>query len=114
MNTGSKKVAYNVGGTVLGCYLLKLAGLSVPARVLDRPAVARVADLIPVAHFYKRHREQRIDQIVAALADMGVSPFEAKPMKVVRKVYADVDKKLWPAARSSVKAQLDYLRGENA
>lgn len=33
----------------LGCYLLKLAGLSVPARVLDRPAVARVADLIPVA-----------------------------------------------------------------
>ena len=33
----------------LGCYLLKLAGLSVPSRVLDRPLVARVADLIPVA-----------------------------------------------------------------
>ncbi|MCR6031852.1 AzlD domain-containing protein [Nocardioides sp. zg-579] len=33
----------------VGCYLLKLAGLSVPARVLDRPVVARVADLIPVA-----------------------------------------------------------------
>lgn len=33
----------------LGCYLLKLAGLSVPASVLDRPTVARVADLIPVA-----------------------------------------------------------------
>ncbi|WP_148614586.1 AzlD domain-containing protein [Nocardioides rubriscoriae] len=32
-----------------GCYLLKLAGLSVPARVLDRPLVARVADLVPVA-----------------------------------------------------------------
>ncbi|KRC56779.1 MULTISPECIES: AzlD domain-containing protein [unclassified Nocardioides] len=33
----------------LGCYLLKLAGLSVPARVLARPVVARIADLVPVA-----------------------------------------------------------------
>jgi hypothetical protein len=33
----------------LGCYLLKLAGLSVPAGVLERPAVRRVAGLIPVA-----------------------------------------------------------------
>ncbi len=33
----------------LGCYLLKLAGLSVPPRVLERPAVSRVADLVPVA-----------------------------------------------------------------
>ena len=34
--------------SALGCYLLKLAGLSVPQRVLDRPYVRRVADLIPV------------------------------------------------------------------
>lgn len=33
----------------IGCYLLKLAGLSVPPAVLDHPAVQRVADLIPVA-----------------------------------------------------------------
>ena len=33
----------------VGCYLLKLAGLSVPSRVLERPLVERVADLIPVA-----------------------------------------------------------------
>lgn len=33
----------------LACYLLKLAGLSVPPRVLEHPVVARVADLIPVA-----------------------------------------------------------------
>lgn len=32
-----------------GCYLLKLAGLSVPSAVLDRPVVTRVADLLPVA-----------------------------------------------------------------
>lgn len=35
--------------TAAGCYLLKLAGLSVPPRVLERPLVERVADLIPVA-----------------------------------------------------------------
>jgi len=34
--------------SALGCYLLKLAGLSVPQRVLDRPYVRRVADLIPI------------------------------------------------------------------
>jgi branched-subunit amino acid transport protein len=33
----------------IGCYLLKLAGLSVPPSILERPLVARVADLIPVA-----------------------------------------------------------------
>jgi branched chain amino acid efflux pump len=33
----------------LGCWALKAAGLSVPPRVLERPLVERVADLIPVA-----------------------------------------------------------------
>ena len=33
----------------VGCYLLKLAGLSLPERVLSHPTVERVADLIPVA-----------------------------------------------------------------
>jgi branched-subunit amino acid transport protein len=36
-------------GTAVGCYLLKLAGLSVPDRVLGRPFVRRLADYIPVA-----------------------------------------------------------------
>jgi hypothetical protein len=35
--------------TAVGCYLLKLAGLSVPPRVLERPLVERIADLLPVA-----------------------------------------------------------------
>ena len=35
--------------TAVGCYLLKLAGLSVPPRILERSLVERVADLIPVA-----------------------------------------------------------------
>ena len=33
----------------LGCYLLKLAGLSVPARILANPVVQRVAMALPVA-----------------------------------------------------------------
>ena len=33
----------------LGCYLLKLTGLAGPPAVLERPWVARVADLLPVA-----------------------------------------------------------------
>lgn len=32
-----------------GCYLLKLAGLSLPSSVLEHPTVRRVADLMPVA-----------------------------------------------------------------
>lgn len=33
----------------VGCYLLKVAGLSVPESVLAHPTVRRVADLLPVA-----------------------------------------------------------------
>jgi uncharacterized membrane protein len=33
----------------VGCYLLKLAGLLLPQRLLERPAVSGVADLLPVA-----------------------------------------------------------------
>ena len=40
-------VAILVGA--VGCYLLKLAGLSVPPKVLESPLVERVADLLPVA-----------------------------------------------------------------
>ncbi|MGY1602333.1 AzlD domain-containing protein [Geodermatophilus sp. SYSU D00815] len=33
----------------LGCYLLKLAGLSVPARWVEQPWVRRVVDFVPAA-----------------------------------------------------------------
>jgi hypothetical protein len=35
--------------TALGCYAIKLAGLSVPPSVLEHPRVERIADLLPVA-----------------------------------------------------------------
>ncbi len=36
-------------GTALGCYLLKLAGVSLPGRWLESPTVRRVATMLPVA-----------------------------------------------------------------
>ncbi|MFF5204592.1 AzlD domain-containing protein [Streptosporangium sp. NPDC000396] len=38
-----------VTATCLGCYALKLAGLSAPRWVLDHPQVQRFAALVPVA-----------------------------------------------------------------
>ncbi|MFD6433618.1 AzlD domain-containing protein [Streptomyces venezuelae] len=38
-----------IGATVVGCYLVKLAGLLVPAGALERPLVRRMAALLPVA-----------------------------------------------------------------
>lgn len=34
--------------TSAGCFVLKLAGLSVPERLLDHPTMRRATDLIPV------------------------------------------------------------------
>ncbi|MEE1940858.1 AzlD domain-containing protein [Streptomyces sp. TRM 70361] len=38
-----------VAATAVGCYLVKLVGLSVPAGALERPLVRRLAALLPVA-----------------------------------------------------------------
>jgi glyoxylase-like metal-dependent hydrolase (beta-lactamase superfamily II) len=56
---------------------------------------------------YLRHRHTRLEQVSAALAAGDVTA-----MDVVRRVYADVDPVLWPAAELSVKAQLEYLRAD--
>jgi branched-subunit amino acid transport protein len=38
-----------VAGTIVGCYLLKLAGYLVPARLLQGPRVRRFVEILPVA-----------------------------------------------------------------
>jgi glyoxylase-like metal-dependent hydrolase (beta-lactamase superfamily II) len=58
-----------------------------------------------VAEQYLAHREQRLEQVRAALAAGATTARE-----VVEIVYADVDRALWPAATMSVLAQLEYLR----
>lgn len=61
-------------------------------------------DALPVLDSYLTHRAERLDQVRRAVEAGAVSP-----MDVVRRVYADVDDRLWPAAELSVRAQLDYL-----
>lgn len=93
----------------LGDYLASLERLAevgagrrlLPAHGPEQP------DTAAVAKDYLAHRHERLDQVRAALDVLGP---DAKPMAVVKHVYKDVDKKLWPAAKSSVKAQLQYLR----
>ncbi|MFD7843259.1 MBL fold metallo-hydrolase [Nocardia sp. NPDC059764] len=74
-----------------------------PAHGPDHP------DAEPVIRYYIAHREERLNQVRAALEKLG---HNAKSLQIVAEVYADVDKRLWPAARSSVKAQLAYLRSQ--
>lgn len=38
-----------IGVTAVGCYVVKLVGLLVPAGALERPVVRRLAALLPVA-----------------------------------------------------------------
>ena len=66
-------------------------------------------DLTAVAEMYLAHRQERLEQIRAALQLLGD---DATPRQVVEHVYADVDEKLWDAAESSVRAQLAYLRAQ--
>ena len=64
--------------------------------VIERP--------IDVLDYYISHRYERLDQVRAALA-AGATDAPS----VVQRVYADVDRVLWPAAELSGRAQLDYL-----
>ena len=64
-----------------------------------------VPDAAGVVRYYLDHRSERLEQVRAAVAVRG-----ADVEGVVETVYADVPRELWPAARLSVLAQLEYLR----
>jgi glyoxylase-like metal-dependent hydrolase (beta-lactamase superfamily II) len=104
LGRGTTVVAHPDGR--LGPYLRSLAAV----RDLDQPLTLLPGhgpaggDARERAQAYLVHRAQRLDQVRAALA-AGDSTAE----EVVRRVYADVDPVLWPAAELSVRAQLDYL-----
>ncbi len=61
-------------------------------------------DAAAVVRLYLHHRQERLEQVRAAVAS-GAIDADA----VVEMVYADVPREVWPAARLSVLAQLDYL-----
>ena len=68
-----------------------------------------LADPAGTLDYYLTHRAERLAEIRAALAAGDRSMAE-----IVARVYADVDRALWPVAEYSVRAQLAYLgeRGE--
>ena len=103
LGRGTTVVAHPDG--VLAAYLASLRRLQelgdltvLPGHGPELPSAGGVA-----AQFLA-HREQRLDQVRAAVS-AGATTAE----EVVAVVYADVDRVLWPAATLSVRAQLAYL-----
>lgn len=67
-----------------------------------------VPDAGAMVAFYETHRRERLEQVRQALADGAA--VEADPVEgVVQRVYADVPRDVWAAARQSVRAQIAYL-----
>ncbi|WP_433890480.1 MBL fold metallo-hydrolase [Streptomyces sp. CA-111067] len=64
-----------------------------------------LADARGAVEFYLAHRANRLAQVETAV-ESGLRTAH----EVVARVYADVDRTLWPAAELSVQAQLVYLR----
>ncbi len=75
----------------LGCYLLKLAGLSVPKTVLERPRVLRIAGLLPIVllsalvavQTFSLGSELVLDARAAGLAVAGIAVWRRAPFLVV-------------------------------
>lgn len=105
LGRGTTVVAYPDG--VLADYLLSLQRLSRLDGVGVLPGHGpELPDAGAAARDYLAHREERLAQVRSVLA---ASP-SASAAEVVKQVYANVDRALWPAAELSVRAQLAYLR----
>jgi glyoxylase-like metal-dependent hydrolase (beta-lactamase superfamily II) len=108
LGRGTTVIAHPDGA--LGPYLGSLRRL---AELPDATAVlpghgSELSNAPAVARRYLAHREERLEQVREALRTLGR---DATARQVVERVYADVDRVLWPAAEASVRAQLAYLRG---
>jgi glyoxylase-like metal-dependent hydrolase (beta-lactamase superfamily II) len=104
LGRGTTVVAHPDG--TLGAYLRSLTTIrDLPGPLTLLPGHGPVGGDAPDrAAAYLAHRAERLEQVRAALAAGDTSAQD-----VVRRVYADVDPVLWPAAELSVRAQLDYL-----
>lgn len=92
----------------LGAYLGSLRRLAaLPEGTLALPGHGpELPDTAATAREYLAHREDRLNQVRAALRELGP---QATARQVVELVYRDVDQSLWAPAEWSVRAQLDYL-----
>jgi len=107
LGRGTTVVAHPDGK--LGAYLGSLRRLRDLAEARDIQAVwpghgPVLGQALPVLDYYLTHRVERLEQVREAVAAGA-----REPIDVVRRVYADVDEQLWPAAELSVRAQLQYL-----
>jgi glyoxylase-like metal-dependent hydrolase (beta-lactamase superfamily II) len=114
LGRGTTVVAHPDG--TLGAYLDSLDRLHALAEAHEVSAIwpghgPVIGQALAALDHYIAHRRQRLEQVEAALAALGVPAVAADPRSVVEIVYADVDPVLWGAAELSVRAQLAYLSG---
>jgi glyoxylase-like metal-dependent hydrolase (beta-lactamase superfamily II) len=108
LGRGTTVIAHPDGA--LGPYLQSLRRLAdLPDGTAALPGHGpELPDVASAARAYLAHRAERLEQVRAALAALGP---DATARQVVERVYAEVDRALWPAAEASVRAQLAYLHG---
>ena len=110
LGRGTTVVAHPDG--VLADYLASLHRLrELGDRMVLPGHGAELASAGTVAAAYLGHRSERLAQIRVALERLGP---DATAAEIVREVYADVDRSVWPAAELSVQAQLSYLADPSA
>jgi glyoxylase-like metal-dependent hydrolase (beta-lactamase superfamily II) len=102
------------GDGSLGDYLASLDRLRALADESDLTALLPghgplLASPAATLDFYITHRAERLAEIQAALV-----AGDSTPAQIVARVYADVDRALWPFAQWSVRAQLAYLAERGA
>ncbi len=86
----------------------RLAALGAPGPVGVLPGHGPVLpDLAAICRAYLAHRAERLDQVRAALRELGA---DASTAAVTDLVYADTDASVRSAAEASVRAQLAYLQ----
>lgn len=115
LGRGTTVVAYPDGD--LTSYLKSLASLAYLTGSGRAASIAPghgpvVPDAAGTVEYYLAHRRERLEQVRAAVQALRAEPGSGAgdlADQVVAEVYADVPRSVWPAARLSVLAQLDYL-----
>jgi glyoxylase-like metal-dependent hydrolase (beta-lactamase superfamily II) len=119
LGRGTTVVAHPDGR--LGAYLDSLDRLHALAEANEVTAIwpghgPVIQDALRALDYYRSHRQERLEQVRSALADLQAQPHpeglasEELARRIVEVVYADVDPVLWGAAELSVRAQLEYLQ----
>ena len=118
LGRGTTVVAHPDGQ--LGAYLGSLDRLHALAQAHELRTIwpghgPVIDDALGALDHYIAHRQQRLEQVEAAVAQLREQPHpegiaaDELPRRVVEIVYQDVDPVLWGAAELSVRAQLAYL-----